>query len=141
MRFDLSDEEWAVLEPLMPTARKTARADDRTIMNAIFYVLRTGMPWRDLPERYGPYMAAVYSVNLARDHDRPLLCPACARGASLASIDPTLSRHIKDLQGASPAGRRGRDPDAGGRQAGDDRPADRADDRNRIYKVLKVFTQ
>jgi transposase len=24
-------------------------------MNAIFYVLRTGMPWRDLPERYGPY--------------------------------------------------------------------------------------
>jgi len=30
--------------------RKSARADDRKIMNAIFYVLRTGMPWRDLPE-------------------------------------------------------------------------------------------
>ena len=43
MRFDLSDEEWAVLEPLMPTARTTAPADDRTIMNAIFYVLRTGI--------------------------------------------------------------------------------------------------
>jgi transposase len=55
MRFDLSDEEWTLLEPLMPKSRKSARTDDRKIMNAIFYVLRTGMPWRDLPERYGPY--------------------------------------------------------------------------------------
>ena len=39
-------------------SRKSARADDRKIMNAIFYVLRTGMPWRDLPERYGPYTTA-----------------------------------------------------------------------------------
>ena len=49
----MSDEEWALLEPLMPKSRKSARADDRKIMNAIFYVLRTGMPWRDLPERFG----------------------------------------------------------------------------------------
>ena len=48
MRFDLSDEDWALLEPLMPQSRRSARADDRKIMNAIFYVLRTGMPWRDL---------------------------------------------------------------------------------------------
>ena len=40
MRFDLSDDEWALLEPLMPKSRKSARADDRKIMNAIFYVLR-----------------------------------------------------------------------------------------------------
>ena len=52
MRFDLSDEEWCLLEPLMPKSRKSARADDRKIMNAIFYVLRTGMPWRDLPDRW-----------------------------------------------------------------------------------------
>ena len=42
MRFDLSDQEWALLEPLMPGSRKSARQDDRKIMNAIFYVLRTG---------------------------------------------------------------------------------------------------
>ena len=42
MRFDLSDDEWALLEPLMPKSRMSARADDRKIMNAIFYVLRTG---------------------------------------------------------------------------------------------------
>ena len=52
MRFDLSDDEWALLEPLMPKSRKSARTDDRKVMNAIFYVLCTGMPWRDLPERY-----------------------------------------------------------------------------------------
>ena len=63
MRFDLSDEEWAILEPLMPKSRKSARADDRKIMNAIFYVLRTGMPWRDLPERYGPYTTAYNRFN------------------------------------------------------------------------------
>jgi transposase len=58
MRFDLSDEEWALLEPLLPNSRKSARVDDRKIVNAIFYVLRTGMPWRDLPARYGPYTTA-----------------------------------------------------------------------------------
>ena len=63
MRFDLSDEDWALLEPLMPAARKSAREDDRRIMNGIFYVLRTGMPWRDLPERYGPYTTVYNRFN------------------------------------------------------------------------------
>src|SRR5271166_750110 len=63
MRFDLSDDEWALLGPLMPKKRKSARADDRKIMNAIFYVLRTGMPWRDLPERYGPYTTVYNRFN------------------------------------------------------------------------------
>ena len=63
MRFDLSDAEWALLEPLMPKSRKSGRTDDRKIMNAIFYVLRTGMPWRDLPERYGPYTTAYNRFN------------------------------------------------------------------------------
>src|SRR5665213_20653 len=63
MRFDLSDEEWALLEPLQPKSRKSARVDDRKIVNAIFYVLRTGMPWRDLPARYGPYTTAYNRIN------------------------------------------------------------------------------
>ncbi len=52
MRFDLSDEEWALLEPLLPKSRKSVRLDDRKIVNTIFYVLRTGMRWRDLSARY-----------------------------------------------------------------------------------------
>jgi len=55
MRFDLSDEEWAVIEPLLPKGgRGPKRVDDRRVLNGIFYILRTGAPWRDLPERYGP---------------------------------------------------------------------------------------
>jgi transposase len=63
MRFDLTDEEWALLEPLLPSQRKSARVDDRRILNAIFYILRTGAPWRDLPERYGPYTTAYNRFN------------------------------------------------------------------------------
>ena len=63
MRFDLSDDEWALLESLLPKSRKSARVDDRKIVNAIFYVLRTGMPWRDLPARYGPYTTAYNRFN------------------------------------------------------------------------------
>jgi transposase len=55
MRFDLSDKEWDLIEPLLPQdVRGKERVDDRRVMNGIFYVLRTGCPWRDLPERYGP---------------------------------------------------------------------------------------
>ena len=55
-RFDLSDEEWATIAPLLPKkGRGPARKDDRIILNGIFYILRTGAPWRDLPDRYGPH--------------------------------------------------------------------------------------
>ena len=55
MRFDLSDEEWAAIEPLLPAAKHgPPRADNRRVSNGIFYILRTGAPWLDLPERYGP---------------------------------------------------------------------------------------
>ena len=55
MRFDLSDEEWAVIVPLLPKrGRGPKRVDDRQVLNGIYYILRTGAPWRDLPERYGP---------------------------------------------------------------------------------------
>ncbi len=54
-RFDLSDEEWMVISGLLPKqGRGPQRKDDRKILNGIFYILRTGAPWRDLPDRYGP---------------------------------------------------------------------------------------
>ncbi len=55
-RSDLSDEEWGVIKPLLPPrGRGPARRDDRTVLNGIFYILRTGAPWRDLPERCGSH--------------------------------------------------------------------------------------
>ena len=63
MKFDLTDEEWALIEPVLPKRRMHDRVDDRKVINAIFYVLRTGSPWRSLPERYGPYTKAYNRLN------------------------------------------------------------------------------
>ena len=69
MRFDLTDEEWAVIEPHLPKGgRGPARVDDRRVLNGIFYILRTGAPWRDLPRRYGPWQT-VYHRFCAWQHD------------------------------------------------------------------------
>jgi transposase len=63
-RYDLSDKEWGLIEPLLPTGLRGARrTDDRRILNGIFYVLRAGCPWRDLPERYGPYTTCYNRYN------------------------------------------------------------------------------
>ena len=54
-RYDLTDFEWRVIEPLLANKpRGVRRVDDRRVQNGIFWVLRSGAPWRDLPERYGP---------------------------------------------------------------------------------------
>ena len=54
-RDDLTDFEWSVIQPLLPgKPRGVPRVDDRRVLHGIFWVLRSGAPWRDLPERYGP---------------------------------------------------------------------------------------
>jgi transposase len=62
-RGELSDQEWERLEPLLPAEKpETGRpnVDHRRIINGILWRERTGAPWRDLPERYGPW-STVYS--------------------------------------------------------------------------------
>lgn len=55
-RYDLTDFEWSFIEPVLPRkSRGVPRVDDRRVLNGIFWVLRSGAPWADLPERYGPY--------------------------------------------------------------------------------------
>jgi transposase len=56
-RHELTDEEWDRLEPLLPPQKpKVGRpgGDLRRIVNGILWIDRTGAPWRDLPDRYGP---------------------------------------------------------------------------------------
>jgi hypothetical protein len=63
-RFDLTDFEWAVIEPLLPNKpRGVPRVDDRRVLNGIFRRLRTGAPWADIPERYGPHTTSVNRFN------------------------------------------------------------------------------
>jgi transposase len=62
-RHELTDDQWERLSPLLPPQRpRTGRPanDHRTILNGILWILRTGAPWRDLPERYGNWKT-VYS--------------------------------------------------------------------------------
>src|SRR5437660_1297276 len=63
-RFDLTDQEWGIIAPLLPyKPRGVPRQDDRRVLNGIFWTLRTGSPWRDLPERYGPYTTVYNRYN------------------------------------------------------------------------------
>lgn len=68
-RFNLTDFEWSVIEPLLPTdVRGVPRVDDRRVLDGIMWRLRTGAPWRDIPVRYGPYTTCVNRFNRWREH-------------------------------------------------------------------------
>ena len=57
-RHELTDEQWTLVDPLIPRSKvKTGRppSDRRRMLNGIFWILGTGAPWRDLPERFGPW--------------------------------------------------------------------------------------
>ncbi|CAM5642244.1 hypothetical protein SALBM217S_00441 [Streptomyces griseoloalbus] len=55
-RHELSDAEWAFVQPLLPRSeRGRRRLDDRTVLNGIVWKFRTGTAWRDVPERYGSW--------------------------------------------------------------------------------------
>ncbi len=56
--MDVTDEQWAILEPLIPEKPRRAdgkgrpRINNRKVMDGILWVLRTGAAWQDLPDRY-----------------------------------------------------------------------------------------
>jgi transposase len=57
-RFELTDQEWERLAPLLPamTPRRGGRwRDHRQVLNGILFRTRTEVPWRDVPDRYGPW--------------------------------------------------------------------------------------
>ncbi|WP_328433046.1 transposase [Streptomyces sp. NBC_00425] len=55
-RHELTDQEWELLAPLIPRAATgRPRVEDRQVVNGMVYKIRTGISWRDLPERYGPW--------------------------------------------------------------------------------------
>lgn len=62
-RFDLTDAQWALLEPLLPIGRKPGRPPlrpKRTLIDGIRWRVRVGSPWRDVPERYGPWQCVYW---------------------------------------------------------------------------------
>ena len=96
MRYDLTDTEWSIIERVLPWGRPgPKRKDDRRVMNGIFWVLRTGAPWRDLPERYGPYTTAYNRFNRWRKAgiwDRLMDAVTKAHGGQVQMIDSSIVR-------------------------------------------------
>ena len=95
-RFDLTDFEWSVIGPLLPNKpRGVARVDDRRVLNGIFWRLRTGAPWADIPERYGPHTTCVNRFNRWRKAgvwDRILAAVSEAYDGDIQMIDSSSIR-------------------------------------------------
>jgi transposase len=113
-RYELTDEQFARIEPLLPprTGPDGGRPweDHRRIINGVLWVLRSGAPWRDVPERYGPWQTVYDRFNFWRKDGTWALILAhlqaerdAAGGIdwSLFSIDGTHVRAARCAGGAS----------------------------------------
>ncbi|WSD92003.1 IS5 family transposase [Streptomyces canus] len=122
-RHELTDQEWELLAPLIPRAATgRPRVSDRQVINGMVYKIRTGISWRDLPERYGPWQT-VYTRFRRYALDRVFTqalqqIQACADAVGdidwLVQIDSTIVRAHQHAaatgrKGGQQAGRTGRD--------------------------------
>lgn len=110
-RFDLTDAQWAVLEPLLPAVARPGRPPihpRRRLIDGVRWRVRVGAPWRDVPERYGPWqsvytffrrwqLAGVWAMLVTA-----LQARADARGLITwdVSVDSTIVRAHQHAAGA-----------------------------------------
>jgi transposase len=96
MRYELSDYEWTLIKPMLPNKpRGVPRVDERRVLNGIFWVLRSGAPWRDLPENYGPHTTCYNRFVRWRQAgiwDRIMNGLATAHDAAMQMIDTSVVR-------------------------------------------------
>ena len=119
-RGELTDKAWAQLAPLLPRNGRRGQpwADHRRVINGILWKLRTGAPWRDLPERYGPWQTChARLLRWQRDGTWARLLALVQRHADAVgevvwevSVDSTVVRAHQHAAGARKkgAGRRPR---------------------------------
>ena len=130
-RYELSDAQWARLEPLLPPEKPwTGRPNDdhRRILNGILWILNSGAPWRDLPRHYGPVgtvSSRFYRWRRSGVWQRVLealqaLADAEGRvGWELHFLDSTVVRAHQHAAGARKTGREpGAEDEALGRSRG-----------------------
>lgn len=124
-RHELSDAEWELLEPLLPrSVMGRPRLDDRRVLNGIVWKFRTGVAWRDVPERYGSWRSLHTRFRRwAKDGTFTAMLQAVQARADeagdvdwLVSVDSTIVRAHQHAAGARKRGgaiRRSDDPVAG----------------------------
>jgi transposase len=99
----LSDEQWARIQPLLPTdVRGKKRVDDRRVISGIMHVLKTGCRWCDLPPEYGPH-TTIYNrfVRWARRGVWEDLFHALAARGRSGQTQMIDSTHVKAHRSAS----------------------------------------
>jgi transposase len=137
-RADLTEAQWAVLEPLLPKAQRPGRPQvhsRRQLIDGIRWRTRTGAPWRDVPERYGPWQT-VYGLFRRWQRDgtwQRVLTELQARADAAGlitwqvSVDSTIMRAHQHAAGARRDGDIQREPPGGVRAE----PADHGLGRSR----------
>jgi transposase len=123
-RGDLTDARWALLEPLLPVGAKPGRPvvwSKRHLIDRIRWRVRTGVPWRDLPTRFGPWQT-VYGLFRRWQRDgtwarivKGLQAQADAVGLICweVSVDSTVCRAHQHAAGARSDGDLQREPPGG----------------------------
>ncbi|MGI9508500.1 MAG: IS5 family transposase, partial [Geminicoccaceae bacterium] len=121
-RHDLTDFEWSIIEPLLPNkSRGVPRVDDRRVLNGIFWRFRTGSPWADIPERYGPHTTCYNRFVRWREAgiwDRLLSAMAEAVDGEIVMIDSSSVRVHQHAAGAKKKTEKGEEDGAMGRSKG-----------------------
>jgi transposase len=127
-RGDLTNEQWARLEPLLPRGVKPGRPprwSKRQLIDGIRWRTRIGAPWRDVPACYGAWQT-VYGLFRRWQRDGTwariltvLQADADARGLIIwdVSVDSTITRAHQHAAGASKKGRRSKTAPVGSRSS------------------------
>src|SRR5262245_61113242 len=105
MRYELTDDEWIAIRPMLPNKpRGVPRVNDRRVLSGIFWMLRSGAPWRDLPDDFGPYTTCYNRfVRWRRAGIWAKIMDALAGAlAPLAFVSPRIVSGL--LDGTAPAG-------------------------------------
>jgi transposase len=113
-RFDVTDAEWALIEPFLPVAATGPLPRRmREQFNGVLWRFRTGSGWRDLPERFGPWNTVygrfrAWAVGgVFQELMDGLIAEAAARGQvglELVSVDSTVVRAHQESAGLAVAG-------------------------------------
>jgi transposase len=111
---DLSDEEFALIKPLLPSPKRRGRkpADPRSILNALFYMIRCGCPWRYLPKDFPPFTTVQNRFYAWRDsglwEQIVAVLVMAIREAEGKSAAPTVaivdSQTVKTTEAGGPSG-------------------------------------
>lgn len=110
-RHELTDAQWDLIKGFFPEQGRGGKwADHRKLFNGVLWRLRTGAPWRDLPERYGPWQTVYHRYNALRrtgtldrilEHLQARLNAEGLIDPELFGVDGTSVRASRSAAGAS----------------------------------------